>query len=236
MNRYFDKIYLLNLHKRPDRLKIAKKRFEFVDVDEYTVFGATDGSVLNHIWETFNVTNKNFKNPSYLGCAISHLAIYQDAIENNYERILIIEDDCRIHRNIQEIFKRQKEFIPKDWSELLYLGYIPLSDDCSRWDYGVFSGNYIAPNVFTAKNLWGLYSYGITNSLMKELLEVYAKTFPMELDRYFVNIIQPRGKSYGLSPQLFCAEDGYSDNSHIVEKSMIERSVDIRFAKHTDYL
>lgn len=236
LNRYFDNIYLLNLHKRTERRVNSEKKLQFVDIENYEVFSATDGSVIGPIWKEFSKINPHFKNSSYLGCAISHLSIYQDAVEKRYKKILIIEDDCRIHRNIQEIFNKQASLIPHDWNELLYLGYIPLSDDCSRWDYNIFTENYISSNIFVAKNLWGLYSYAISENLMKELLEVYDKTFPMELDRYFVTQIQPRGKSYGISPQLFCAEDGYSDNSKITETSMIERSVDLRFAKYTDYI
>jgi GR25 family glycosyltransferase involved in LPS biosynthesis len=235
MNDYFDNVYLLNLHKRIDRLILSEKKLEFVDLD-YEVFGATDGSVMNFIWKSFSKENAYFKNSNYLGCAISHLSIYKDAIEKGYEKVLIIEDDNRYHRNLLKKFKEIKEFVPRNWNELLYLGYIPLSDDCLKWDYGVFSNNYINEKVFVAKNLWGLYGYAIHANLMVELLEVYDKKFPMELDRYFVNEIQPRNKSYGVSPQLFCAEDGFSDNSKKVEISMMERSVDRRFAKLTDYI
>ena len=71
---------------------------------------------------------------------------------------------------------------------------------------------------------------------MVETLERYDKDFPMELDRYFVTEIQPRKKSYGISPQMFCAEDGISDNSGRMETTMMERSVDIRFANLTEYI
>lgn len=230
MNSHFDKIYVLNLHKRKDRLKITEKRLQFMDLN-YEIFNGTDGSVINHLWKSLD--NKNFKNPSYLGCAISHLSIYQDALENGHERILIIEDDFRIHRNLEEIFKNIQT-IPK-WDELLYLGFIPLSDDLSSWNYNVFD-QFISKNVFIAKNLWGLYGYGIHSKLMKELLSVYDKKFPMELDRYFVNFIQPRNKSYGITPQIFAADDGYSDNSKKIEINMMQRSVDTRFAKLKDYI
>lgn len=236
LEKYFDRIYLLNLQKRPERLRISRKKFEYVDIRNYEVFNGTDGSVMNHIWEILSIENRHFKNPNYLGCAISHLSIYKSALENGYKRILIVEDDCRINRDIQHLFSQNIKFIPSDWNELLYLGFIPLSDDCSMWDYNAFSEKFISKNTFTAKNLWGLYSYGIGEKLMRELLEVYDKNFPMELDRYFVNFVQPRNRSYAMVPQLFCAEDGKSDNSGIVETSMIERSVDARFARHTDFI
>jgi GR25 family glycosyltransferase involved in LPS biosynthesis len=233
MNNYFDKIYLLNLHKRPERLKMSKKRLDFLDV-EVDVFNGTDGSVLKPIWEAFYKTNEYFKNPSYLGCAISHLSIYRDALDNGHEKILIIEDDCRINRNLDSIFKIFSTS-NIEWNELLYLGYIPLSDDCTMWNYSLVN-NYISQNIFIAKNLWGLYAYGIHANLMSEILDEYNNFFPMELDRYFVTKIQPRNKSFGISPQIFCAEDGLSDNSGVYETSMMDRSIDARFAKQTDYI
>lgn len=233
INSYVDKIYLLNLHKRPERLKTAIKRLNFLDID-FEVFNGTDGSVMKPVWESFNNTNKYFSNPSYLGCAISHLSIYRDAIESGYEKILIIEDDCRINRNLNDIFGK---FIESNiqWDELLYLGYIPLSDDCSRWDYSLVT-NYVSYNAFIAKNLWGLYAYGIHKKLMTEVLDEYNEFFPMELDRYFVTKIQPRQKSFGISPQIFCAEDGVSDNSGVYETTMLDRSIDARYAKQYDYI
>jgi len=71
---------------------------------------------------------------------------------------------------------------------------------------------------------------------MKEMIEIYNKDFPMEIDRFFVNYIQPRGKTYGMTPQIFAADDGYSDNSNIVETGMLQRSIDARFGSITDYV
>ena len=231
IDTFFDKVYVLNLHKRSDRLQLMKKRLAFCEIDEYEVFGATDGSVMKKVWESMQ--NPYFKNPNYLGCAISHLSIYRDAVEKGYGRILIIEDDCRINananKNFQEIFSKVhlKSF------DLLYLGFIPLSDDCAMWDYGGFS---YTGNLAHAKNFWGLYGYGISQHLMREMLEVYDREFPMEIDRYFVTHVQPRGNSYGITPQIFAADDGYSDNSRIVETGMLNRSIDQRFAKLIDYI
>ena len=234
INEYFDKVYVLNLLKRDSRMELMKKRLDFAEID-HQVFNAVDGSVMRKIWEAFYEKNPIFRNSSYLGCAISHLSIYQHAIEMGYEKILIIEDDDRIHRNANSQMRLFSSQIP-DWEDLLYLGYIPLSDDCSRWDYNLCVENFITKNVFVAKNLWGLYGYGISKNLMKEILEIYDKDFPMELDRFFVTTIQPRGKSYGVTPQIFAADDGYSDNSQITETGMLQRSIDTRFANLTDYV
>jgi GR25 family glycosyltransferase involved in LPS biosynthesis len=229
IDQYFDKVYVINLHKRPERMNLTAKKLSAVEI-EYERFGATDGSVMRRVWETFQ--NPFFGNSSYLGCAITHLSVYRDAIEKGYQRILVLEDDNCVRSDANQLFSNILSTIPS-W-ELLYMGFIPLSDDCSRWDYGVFG--FASQNVAIAKNFWGLYAYGISSSLMVEMLETYNREFPMEIDRFFVSNVQPRGGSFGIVPQIFAADDGYSDNSHRVETMMMQRSVDSRFGNLIDYI
>lgn len=234
INTYFDKIYLLNLFRRPDRLAQSKSRLDLIGID-YQVFNGVDGSVMNFVWK--KVGNEYFTNPAYLACSISHLSIYQDALSRGYEKILIIEDDNMINKNIMGIFD---EFNIPEWSDLLYLGYIPLNDDCSMWDYnryGINSENSISDRIFSPKNLWGLFAYGIRRSLMEEMINIYNLEFPMEIDRYFVQKIQTRGRSLAVVPQIFCCQDGvHSDNLGFAPPGMMQKSVDVRFAKLEDYI
>jgi GR25 family glycosyltransferase involved in LPS biosynthesis len=199
---------------------------------EYERFGATDGSVMKHIWEKFYVDNKYFTTSNYLACSVSHLSIYKDAIQNNYQKILIVEDDVLINKNIHSIFDSTD--IP-EWSDIFYLGFIPLSDDQSMWTYEIVNQFY-GERIIKPKNLWGLYAYGLTNELMKELIDVYETSFPMEIDRYLVNNIQPRGGSIGITPQLFSCQDIFSDNMGGQQVEMTRRSVDSRFARIEDYI
>lgn len=234
INTHFDKIYLLNLFRRPDRLAQSKSRLDLIGLN-YQVFNGVDGSVMNFVWN--KVGNEYFTNPAYLACSISHLSIYQDALSRGYERILIIEDDNMINKNIMGIFD---EFNISEWSDLLYLGYIPLNDDCSMWDYnryGINSENSISDRIFSPKNLWGLFAYGIRRSLMEEMVNIYNLEFPMEIDRYFVQKIQTRGRSLAVVPQIFCCQDGvHSDNLGFAPPGMRQKSVDTRFAKLEDYI
>ena len=101
INEYFDKIYVLNLHKRSDRWIDIDRRLKRFGI-EFERFGATDGSVIKPIWEKFQ--NQYFTTPNYLACAISHLSIYKDAVSKDYSKILIIEDDVLINQNIHQIF------------------------------------------------------------------------------------------------------------------------------------
>ena len=231
IDEYFDKVYVLNLNRRKDRLKTSTKKLEYCEI-EFERFAAVDGSVLQNVWETFSSKKHTLANPNYLACAISHLSIYRDALDNGYSKILIVEDDVSIRKNANEEFNNIIDSLP-DW-ELLYLGFIPLTDDRTQWTYKEF--DVVSKNIAQSKNFWGLYGYGISSELMQEVLERYNRDFSMELDRFFVKEIQPRGKSYGIIPQIFAAEDGYSDNSLVIETGMMQRSIDGRFGKLADYL
>ena len=236
ISAYFDKIYVLNLQKRKERLDLIQKRLSFCDIENYEVFNGVDGDILEKIHK--DVKYDSFANSAYLACSLSHLSIYNHAIEKNYKRILVIEDDCVIHKKANTIFVNLQHTAPEifasNW-DLMYLGFIPLSDDLQNWDYGVFADKFITSNLFRPKNLWGLYSYGISQHMMIETKAKYMESFPMELDRYFVNNIQPKNNSIAICPQLFAAPDGYSDNSKKIETLMLERSIDSRFAKINEY-
>ena len=232
MNEYFDKIYVLSLRRSKDRRETVSDRLKAVNI-EFEFFDAYDGKVMNFIWNRLG--NNYFKNPNYFACNVSHLAIYNDALSNGYKRILILEDDVKPHKDINTLFDMIKGNIPLDY-DLLYLGYIPLNDREDEWDYNIFNDRYISTNVFKAKNLWGLYSYSITENLMRGLVDLYNSDFPMELDRYFVHNLQRTGDSFATSPQLFCHDITVSTNEELIDYSSLRKSVDFRYADTSDYI
>jgi hypothetical protein len=65
---------VINLERRPDRLKLFKDEMDFIGW-EYDIFKAIDYG-------------------SYLGCAYSHLKILEDFLATDEKYIMIFEDDC----------------------------------------------------------------------------------------------------------------------------------------------
>ena len=179
MNDYFDKIYVLSLKRNVDRRALVTERLNKVGID-FEFFDACDGQVLNHLWKKLD--NGNFTTQNYVACSISHLSIYNDALSRGFKRILILEDDIKPHKDIQNHFNAFIKQVPEDY-DLLYLGWIPLNDDCSMWTYEVINDRFISHNTLHSKNLWGLYSYSPSVGLMKEMIDLYNESFPMEIDR-----------------------------------------------------
>jgi GR25 family glycosyltransferase involved in LPS biosynthesis len=99
-----DKIYYINLNKRKDRNEHMIKEFNKARIENniITRFEAVDGELYS-----FNDYELNlFKNADFIkidklkpymkkimGNQLSHLNIYKDMIHNNYDKILILQDD-----------------------------------------------------------------------------------------------------------------------------------------------
>lgn len=223
----YDNVYCLNLTARNDRMNTMEAKFRFFNwtVERWT---ALPGSLFQHYWSFIKASS--FSNSNYVGCTLSHLSIYADALAKGYKHILILEDDVGLHRNF-EALKVSVEY------DLLYFGWIPLSDDLTRWDYNIVASRN-SENLVPAKNMWGLYGYAISAKLMKHLLDVYAREMKYTLDEYLVKMIQnnPEWKTYAYDPQLVCTFDGFSDNSLIHERGLLQKSIDARYAKAHDYI
>lgn len=226
INDYFDRVYVLNLHHRQDRMAQVSERLSREGV-AFERFPATDGSVMSPLWRSMR--NPHFTTPNYLACAVSHLSMYRQAQREGLGRVLIVEDDVLVRRGLSGGFQA-----PPDWRDLLYLGWIPLTDDQSMWTYSI-ADRFVAPGYVLPRNFWGLFAYATTPGLREEVLEVYDRHFPMELDRYFVTQVQPRTGSLAMTPQAFACQDVWSDNMQALQTGMLARSVDARFARLEEY-
>jgi len=65
---------VINLERRPDRLEKIKKELEYIGWD----------------YELFKAVDKN----NHVGCSLSHLQIIEIASKNNWDEVIVIEDDC----------------------------------------------------------------------------------------------------------------------------------------------
>lgn len=232
MNEYFDKIYVLSLKRNIDRRNLISERLKIVGI-EFEFFDACDGQVLDNIWVKFD--NPFFTTRNYLACAISHLSIYNDALSRGFNKILILEDDVKPHKNIQNLFKSWETQIPTDY-ELLYFGWIPLNDDCSMWTYNIIDDKFLNNNLIKSHNLWGLYAYSPSRHLMSEMIDIYNKSFPMEIDRYFVEFIQRERKSFAVWPQLICHDILPSNNHGYTDNQSLLKSIDHRGFTSEDFV
>lgn len=234
INKYFDHVYCLNLPECKERADMTISRAQRFGIS-FTFFPAISGKLFSNIHESHSSVNETtITNPNYMACALSHLSIYRHALANGYSRILIIEDDLLFNKDMNSLFSDAIEEVPDDW-KLLYLAWIPLSDDLMYWNYKIIDDRFIGENVFKAKNLWSAMAYGIDSFMMEYLVNRYNRSFDKEIDRTFVEEIQPNFPCYAIAPQIFCGYDNYSNNTERHD-SIFAKSFDSRRANPTDYI
>lgn len=139
LNRFFDKIFVINLKGSDKRWKTVSKNFKErkIKIDRYN---AIDGrcKTLKQC-ETKQKTfekkygvkyGKTIKNPlervPASSLTLAHKLIYTEMLNRHWDQILICEDDIWIDKNIEKIFKKGISELPEDW-DILYLG---CGDEC----------------------------------------------------------------------------------------------------------
>jgi glycosyl transferase family 25 len=129
-NKYYDKIYVLSVESAEDRRKLFAERFKGLDYSFF--FGADKNKFSMEEVEAKNIFSENLTRQHHrfsktmkhgeIACSWSHRMMYKDMLANNYQRILIFEDDAvpdkEMMKQVPEILKE----IPAD-CELLMWGW-----------------------------------------------------------------------------------------------------------------
>ena len=141
INNDIDKIYVINLKKRPERLDKFKKNYKLNR--DITIYDAIDGTELdiNYINSIIGIEGKksidnyykykiirkyHYELSSYgaIGCYLSHVNIWKEIIKNNIKNAIIFEDDANVSNiKYNDIIKRLK-LLPNDWDIYLLINPI----------------------------------------------------------------------------------------------------------------
>jgi len=178
---FFSKIYLVNLAKRRDRLFETAEHLEKYEIpfSLFTAIEKPDGA--EGLRDTMNL-------------------IFDEAIENNYPNILVLEDDCEFIKEkiwVDETMNGVVEQLPENYL-LCYLG-------------GQATGGY---SGFYSGNLLPVTKYFATHAVMYSLQgikEIKARNLGYPIDNWLVDNIQTQGRCYGIHPLLASQRAGYSD-------------------------
>lgn len=113
--KFVDKIYCINLDRRPDRWELASQQFikHGLQVER---FPAVDGRDFKKEYRQDNGNN---------GCTLSHYFIIERAKLLGLDAVMVFEDDVELHRDFQKllhvVLTDLKEMHYDDWS-MLYFG------------------------------------------------------------------------------------------------------------------
>jgi hypothetical protein len=110
----FDKVFCINLDRRPDRMIHFEDQVKKYNLGEFERVSAIDGKELQ-----ISNFNTNLL-PGEIGVILSNKKILEESIKKEYESILIIEDDCVFFEDIKKI-NHYVKYLPTDW-DMLYFG------------------------------------------------------------------------------------------------------------------
>lgn len=144
----YDKVYLINLKRRPDRLDNFLNHYRKSDMKNTKIvkFDAIDGSMLDVSKipltelaraELQQLNTTGFRTKHYqltkgaIGCYLSHIKIWENILKNDYNITLVFEDDAQVPENLNEKIHEEMKYIPKDWDIILY-GYV--CKKCMKYD------------------------------------------------------------------------------------------------------
>lgn len=128
-NNKIDKIYIINLKRRNDRLLFIKNNYNLnkpfslieavdgreININELKKNKIIDNETLRQLEQKQRTSHYELTNKGSLGCYLSHYNIWKAFFENKDKIILIFEDDTIFNKiTLREINKRLT-LLPEDW-------------------------------------------------------------------------------------------------------------------------
>lgn len=200
---YFDRIYLINLKSRKDRLyesiqELKKYNIPFIR------------------WEAMEYEN------GAMGLYDTMTSLFVNAIDNGYRKILVFEDDVKFLQDPTLIMDRIiLEQLPTNW-ELLYLG-------CN---HSVPFINKRSSNLLICERALATHSVAYSLSAMNKILQM-PRQLPFDVLLADKIQPKSNGFSYCVTPMLATQKDGYSSiEKRLTSYSMFLEDRFIQHSKH----
>jgi GR25 family glycosyltransferase involved in LPS biosynthesis len=200
INTYFNKIYIINLKKDINRKKRIESIFnkfnihcEFVEA----VYGKEEPYLSDFI-------NTSLKSEGTYGYSLSMIKIFENAILNKYNKILICDDDIILHKDFINKFDENIKKIPYSW-KVLFLGL------SGPWSFNVntflYNHNYTKNTTSNLVGCDGSFCVGYDRNMFETIINItkeFNKPFDTKLIEYLNNNLHI--EKYAFYPQLVIAD------------------------------
>ena len=182
LNEFFDRIVVINLDRRQDRLKELKKQTKSLGVD-FVRFSAVDA-------KAFGISN-------VAACANSHRQVLEAAKADGVQRLLVLEDDADFMPGFAAEFDKLVARLPEGW-QLFYLGsntFLPV-------DIGIEGLRKTDGSLTT-------HAYGVKAEIFDTLITTASDDrWPVDLQ---YSKVLPKVRAYTAWPSLVAQRASYSD-------------------------
>lgn len=155
LKEYFDRVVLINLRRRPDRLTQVTKSLQLCNwpFKQPEVFEAVDGL-------TESCPDSWLSGKGAWGCLCSHHRVLDLAIRDGVRNILVLEDDVRFSPGFRTEIGRFLRSVPNDWDQLMIGGQ-------HSNKFGL--PQLINPNVYKCSTCERTHCYAIRGDFMRKL-------------------------------------------------------------------
>lgn len=225
-------IFYINLAKNTIRNDFMINQFKQLGLNNYKRVDAIDGQLLSQEDKKYWLDKKNFKTlVGYLdkevnqqkvmgrvGCYLSHMNCLKDAIDNELDNVLILEDDVNINR----LSEFDKCFIPAN-CDIYYLGGTFWDKDKHNKKLNIIRSNLQIDT--TICKVAAASSYLIpSKEKIKYVYDILTKVKPSAIDNLLINHIQKLDNCLVCEPQIcFHNNEFVSDVSNYGKKNIIGR-------------
>lgn len=188
-NTYFDKTYVINLNRRPDRYSQFLSELKKYDISGVERYSAIDGS--DYVSEFGLLSGE-------LGVLMTHHSIIKECIANNINNVLLLEDDVYFTDEIANIGEHMLQ--------------VP-----NNWDFIYFGGNHkygMPPELINNKVIKLNYTVALQcvaiNNTMFEIIDSILSKKRKQVDTYYAEL-HDRFNAYGFYPSIAKQRVGFSD-------------------------
>jgi len=219
-----DKIFIINLKSRDDRLKNMKSLVETLNIDKnkIEIFEAIVGKELKNS-EIYNIlsissldtlhnksiNHKDIRTKGAIGCYLSHYKIWEKIINENLNNVLIFEDDLLTDVNTKE-YEDYVNSIPQDYDIALLSWFTLWFDPLNNPKKNIIINNYW--NKYNSINVFGCSSYLLSIKGAEKLIK---NAFPIcyQVDAYIniLNDLEPSFVRYIANKSLFKQNNSKTD-------------------------
>jgi GR25 family glycosyltransferase involved in LPS biosynthesis len=191
---FFDRVVVINLKRRPDRLDTFWKRFSRVDwpFRMPEVVEAVDG-------EKVPCPHNFEQGGGAFGCRQSHIRVLEHAMMDDIGNLLVLEDDAFLNADSVPRLVDFLQQVPEDWEQLMLGGQ------------HIGASKPVRPGIVKALNCQRTHAYAIRGKFLQDLYVLWLNT-RVHID-WKMGEVQSGRNVYAPDPFIFGQEAGRSDIS-----------------------
>jgi GR25 family glycosyltransferase involved in LPS biosynthesis len=216
---------LINLQRRPDRLKRFKNEYK---LDDFKIINGFDGSSPSMEEDADNQSRTKNISAGDMGCVLSHIRCYEYIIKNNLEYTLIFEDDAHFcddfNEKLKNVYNEYKSNVLSDINILYIGGRFKPNHFTDLKNCSIISDNLIKHNFYDNQNDWNVkwdldrttHAYIISKFSAAFLLKTfYTGIVDLPIDHWVVKSFHESKYDIYSAQPLLCWSEQHADDSDI---------------------